>query len=281
MRRRAGLFLVAWLLSSTPVAAIAQPAWMQAADEAIRDAVAASEVPGAVLIVGQGDQILHRKVLGWRATVPHPELMTVETIFDLASLTKVVATTPAVMLLVQDGKMDLDAPVSRYLPDLVSGDEITVRMLLNHTSGIPTDGVVWDALAASGDETIEQEVRVVGAVTRAGPPLLWEIALPVGLLMLFPSLAHASWPLTLLDFPDLGYWLLALCAVLLATGGLRVVLAVRSGRSGRSLRHLSERGSEDRDGAFRLASDDPGHGRPGHFPPRWPTASENNGGGPQ
>jgi CubicO group peptidase (beta-lactamase class C family) len=56
-------------------------------------------------------------------------------------------------------------------------------------------------------------------------PLLWEMALPLGLLISFPSLAQASWPLTLLFFPDLGYWLLALCAMLLATGSLRLVLA--------------------------------------------------------
>lgn len=123
--------------------------------------------------------------------------------------------------------------------------------------------------------------RPVSAPARAALPLLWEIALPVGLLVGSPSLSHASWRLTLLDFPDLGYWLLALCAVLLTTGGLRVFLAVRAGRSGWPLRHLSEHGSEDRGGAFRLASDDPGRGRPGHFPSGWPTASENNGGGPQ
>ncbi|HEY3480423.1 MAG TPA: serine hydrolase, partial [Streptomyces sp.] len=140
MRRRAGLFLVALLLSSTPVAATAQPAaWMQAADEAIRDSVAASEVPGAVLIVGQGDQILHRKVLGWRATVPHPELMTAETIFDIASLTKVVATTPSVLKLWEAGKVDLNAPLGQYLKEF-SGpafQDVTVARLLTHSAGMP------------------------------------------------------------------------------------------------------------------------------------------------
>jgi CubicO group peptidase (beta-lactamase class C family) len=140
MRRRAGLFLVALLLSSMPVAATAQPAaWMQAADEAIRDSVAASEVPGAVLIVGQGDQILHRKVLGWRATVPHPELMTAETIFDIASLTKVVATTPSVLKLWEAGKVDLNAPLGQYLKEF-SGpafQDVTVARLLTHSAGMP------------------------------------------------------------------------------------------------------------------------------------------------
>src|SRR3984893_14502998 len=95
--RAASLLVLLLLISSTPAVATARPAaWTQAADEAGRAPAAASEVPGAVLVVGQGDQILHRKVLGWRATVPHPELMTADTIFDIASLTKVVATPPSV-----------------------------------------------------------------------------------------------------------------------------------------------------------------------------------------
>jgi len=112
---------------------------MQAADEAIRDSVAASEVPGAVLLVGQGDQILHRKVLGWRATVPHPELMTAETIFDIASLTKVVATTPSVLKLWEAGKVDLNAPLGQYLKEF-SGpafQDVTVARLLTHSAGMP------------------------------------------------------------------------------------------------------------------------------------------------
>ena len=118
MRLRAGLLLLVALIVSAPAPALAQlAAWQQAADDAVRDAVAASEVPGAVLIVGQGDQILHRKVLGWRATVPTPELMTADTIFDIASLTKVVATTPSVLLLWEQGKIDLNAPLGRYVKE--------------------------------------------------------------------------------------------------------------------------------------------------------------------
>jgi uncharacterized protein YbbC (DUF1343 family)/CubicO group peptidase (beta-lactamase class C family) len=165
MRRRAGLFLVAWLLSSSPVAAIAQPAWMQAADEAIRDAVAASEVPGAVLIVGQGDQILHRKVLGWRATVPHPELMTAETIFDLASLTKVVATTPSVLKLWEMGKVDLNAPLGQYLKEF-SGPafhDVTIARLLTHSAGMP-DLPSREAMAKGFPEAARIQARAGLAV---------------------------------------------------------------------------------------------------------------------
>ncbi len=140
MRCRAARLLVVLLISSTPVAATAQPsAWTQAVDEAVRDSVAASEVPGAVLLVGQGDQILHRKVLGWRATVPHPELMTADTIFDIASLTKVVATTPSVLRLWEMGKVDLNAPIGQYLKEFNTAafQDVTVARLLTHSAGMP------------------------------------------------------------------------------------------------------------------------------------------------
>src|SRR6266849_4764387 len=140
MRCRAARLLVVLLISSTPVAATAQPsAWTQAVDEAVRDSVAASEVPGAVLLVGQGDQILHRKVLGWRATVPHPELMTADTIFDIASLTKVVATTPSILRLWEMGKVDLNAPLGHYLKEFNTAafQDVTVARLLTHSAGMP------------------------------------------------------------------------------------------------------------------------------------------------
>jgi uncharacterized protein YbbC (DUF1343 family)/CubicO group peptidase (beta-lactamase class C family) len=139
MRCRAVLLLVVLLISFPPVAATAQPAaWMQAADDAVRDSVAASEVPGAVLLVGQGDQILHRKVLGWRATVPHPELMTADTIFDIASLTKVVATTPSILRLWEMGKVDLNAPLGHYLKEFNTAafQDVTVARLLTHSAGM-------------------------------------------------------------------------------------------------------------------------------------------------
>jgi hypothetical protein len=65
----------------------------------------------------------------------------------------------------------------------------------------------------------------LGGPVGSAVPLLWEVALPLALLIGFPSLSQASWPLTLLFFPDLGYWLLALCGTLLATGGLGLMVA--------------------------------------------------------
>jgi uncharacterized protein YbbC (DUF1343 family)/CubicO group peptidase (beta-lactamase class C family) len=129
------------LVVTTPAPVRAQAVtgtWQQAVDEAVRDSVASSEIPGAVLVVGQGDQVLHRKVLGWRATVPNPELMTADTIFDIASLTKVIATTPAVLRLWEMGKIDLNAPLGRYLKEFDSAafQDVTVLRLLTHSAGM-------------------------------------------------------------------------------------------------------------------------------------------------
>jgi CubicO group peptidase (beta-lactamase class C family) len=83
----------------------------------------------------------YHKAFGSRALVPAREPMTEDTIFDAASLTKVVATTPAVMILVERGKINLDALVETYLPEFTGDgrDEITVRQLMTHTSGLPPD----------------------------------------------------------------------------------------------------------------------------------------------
>src|SRR5436189_155970 len=74
-------------------------------------------IPGAVLLSGQGERIVHRKAYGNRALVPSREPMTVDTIFDIASLTKVTATTPALMKLFEQGKLRLNDPVTAYLPE--------------------------------------------------------------------------------------------------------------------------------------------------------------------
>ena len=75
--------------------------------------------PGAVVVVGRGDTVVMRRAYGQKAIEPRPEPMTLDTIFDLASLTKVVATTPAVMMLVEDGRIRLTDPVASFIPEFV------------------------------------------------------------------------------------------------------------------------------------------------------------------
>lgn len=109
-------------------------------DAAIRSGIDTGIYPGAVVVVGRADTILYARGYGhytWSGTSAAPDPAT--TRWDLASLTKIVATSSAAAVLVQQHRLDLDAPVSRYLPEFVGGRKsaVTVRMLLNHTSGMP------------------------------------------------------------------------------------------------------------------------------------------------
>ena len=166
MRVRSTVLFLSMLVASTPSPVPAQTVtWQLAVDEAVRDAVASSEIPGGVLVVGQGDQILHRKVLGWRATVPSPELMTADTIFDIASLTKVIATAPAVLRLWEMGKVDLNAPLGRYLKEFDSAafQDVTVMRLLTHSAGM-NDLPSREAMAKGFPEAARIQARAGLAV---------------------------------------------------------------------------------------------------------------------
>jgi len=114
----------------------ASPTLDAVVEAALRDGL----IPGAVLVVGHEGKIVHRKAYGNRALVPQREAMTADTIFDIASLTKVVATTPALMKLFEQGKLRINDPVTAYLPDFQGGrSDITVRDLLTHFSGMRPD----------------------------------------------------------------------------------------------------------------------------------------------
>ncbi len=109
-------------------------------DVAITEALADHQCPGAVLWL-ERNGVAHHKAYGKRSLVPAEEAMTEDTIFDAASLTKVVACTPAVMLLVERGRIVLEERVQTYLPEF-KGDgkeTITIRQLLTHTSGLRPD----------------------------------------------------------------------------------------------------------------------------------------------
>lgn len=109
-------------------------------DAAINQAIATHHCPGGVLWL-EHRGVSYHKAYGHRSLVPTVEPMTQDTIFDLASLTKVVATTPAIMILVERGQVKLDAPVCTYIPEFTGGgkEQVTVRELMTHTSGLPPD----------------------------------------------------------------------------------------------------------------------------------------------
>jgi uncharacterized protein YbbC (DUF1343 family)/CubicO group peptidase (beta-lactamase class C family) len=122
---------------------------LAAVDAVIQQAISEGQIPGAVLIVGHDGQVVYRKAYGFRALEPQREGMTLDTVFDLASLTKVIATTTAVMRLVEQGKMRLNDPVAKYLPEFAQNgkEDITVRQLLTHYSGLAPDldlKTVWE-----------------------------------------------------------------------------------------------------------------------------------------
>src|SRR5271168_3035996 len=105
-------------------------------DAAVREGV----IPGAVLVVGHDGRIVHRKAYGERALVPAREPMTADTIFDIASLTKIIATTSALMKLYDEGLFSPDDLVTKYLPTFQGGHStITIRNLMTHYSGLRPD----------------------------------------------------------------------------------------------------------------------------------------------
>jgi uncharacterized protein YbbC (DUF1343 family)/CubicO group peptidase (beta-lactamase class C family) len=114
---------------------------LAAIDSVAKEAIRTGECPGAVVVVGQAGRVVYRKAFGRRALVPRVLPMSVHTIFDMASLTKVVATTTAIMQLVEQGKIVLSAPVSDYWPEFKANEKeaITVRELMTHYSGLPPD----------------------------------------------------------------------------------------------------------------------------------------------
>jgi len=110
-------------------------------DKAVGEAVERKETPGAVVLVARRGGVVWRKAYGSRALVPAREAMTADTVFDLASLTKVVATATSIMILVERGKVRLGDPVSLYIPELKGEgrEKVTVEHLLTHRSGYAPD----------------------------------------------------------------------------------------------------------------------------------------------
>ena len=112
----------------------------QAIDAAVYKAIGENRLPGAVVIVGHGGKIVHRKAYGKRSLYPRLEQMTADTIFDVASLTKVVATTPSLMKLFEQGKFRFNDRITEYIPEFQGGkSDITIRDLFTHFSGLRPD----------------------------------------------------------------------------------------------------------------------------------------------
>jgi uncharacterized protein YbbC (DUF1343 family)/CubicO group peptidase (beta-lactamase class C family) len=128
----------------------------------IKDDIAAKKLPGAVVLVGRGDKVVWQKAVGNRSLQPTVEPMTPDTIFDMASLTKVIATTTAAMILIEDGKIRLSDRVSTYIPGFERYNKggITIRHLMTHTAGLRPDVDLADPWTGY-DKAIELAIEEV------------------------------------------------------------------------------------------------------------------------
>src|SRR5579884_158225 len=130
---------IAVLLACAAGLAAQTPTYNQI-DAQIEQAVHDELIPGAVLVIGHDGQVVYNKAYGSRALIPNREPMTLDTIFDAASLTKVIATTSCMMKLVEQGKVRIGDPVTKYLSEFQGGhSDITVRNLMTHFSGLRPD----------------------------------------------------------------------------------------------------------------------------------------------
>lgn len=117
------------------------PARLNDIDAAVAASLAKKELPGAVVLAARDGRVVFRKAYGARAVEPAREPMSLDTIFDVASLTKVVATATSIMILVERGKIRLADPISTYIPELKNEgrEKITIELLLTHRSGYAPD----------------------------------------------------------------------------------------------------------------------------------------------
>jgi CubicO group peptidase (beta-lactamase class C family) len=154
------------LLVGPPLAA--QSPGTAALDAAVQSGIAKRTYPAAVVMVGRADTILHARGYGsyaWNGDTRRPD--PAWSLWDVASISKVVATASAVAVLVDGNLLDLDSPVSRFIPGFrgAAKDSITVRMLLDHTSGLPA----WAALG-SRDTSIAAALDRLLAIELRRPP---------------------------------------------------------------------------------------------------------------
>ncbi len=129
-------------------------------DSVVEQEIAQHHLPGAVVLVARKGSVAWRKAYGSRAVDPAPEPMTTNTIFDLASLTKIVATATSIMILVERGKVRLADPLSDYIPEIKGEgrERITIELLLTHRAGYAPDFDLKDRWAGY-DEAIKRLVR--------------------------------------------------------------------------------------------------------------------------
>lgn len=164
---------MATLTTTAPSAVGMSPTQLTNIDSIVEAEIAKKQLPGAVVLVGRQGKIVWRRAYGNRALEPQPEAMTTETIFDLASLTKIVATATSVMILVERGLVRLGDPVSRYIPEFAENGKrgITVEHLLIHRSGLIADNDIKDY--EQGPEKAMENIWKLAPLNEAGSKMIY------------------------------------------------------------------------------------------------------------
>jgi CubicO group peptidase (beta-lactamase class C family) len=169
--------------ASPPVAAATPDFDFATVSKLMNDAIAAHRLPGAVVVIGHRGKVVFHQAYGWRKLAEEPGLngspapaepMTEDTIFDMASLTKSLATATAVMQLYEQGMVRFDDPVQHYLPEFNTANDplrakVTVRMLLTHTSGETGDVNLGDPWGLNGADKAEGIYRALTTPLESGP----------------------------------------------------------------------------------------------------------------
>lgn len=178
--------LAIWPSCRAPASVVAGPADVRMSparlgrlDAIVQEAVSRKDFPGAVLLVGRNGKIAYRKAFGESQWVPDHLKINAGMIFDLASLTKPVATATSIMILVEQGRLSLDEKVKSYVPEFSAftdcggkaGEDARIWHLLTHTSGLPpyTDAAEVEKYFG-GPCTTEQLVGYISGLKKTGPP---------------------------------------------------------------------------------------------------------------
>ncbi len=193
MQNRNNLLILALALCATPVLWGGEPKVLrsgeprtvgmdeqrlQRVDEVILKEIKDRKLPGAVILVARQGVIVYRKAYGQAQVVPTPEKMTVDKIFDMASVTKPVATATSVMILVEQGKIRLNDPVTKYIVEFtpfVSANGDTAAMprvwhLLTHTAGLPAYTNAADLKEKYGEPCPEQLIQTIAKIKKNSAP---------------------------------------------------------------------------------------------------------------
>jgi CubicO group peptidase (beta-lactamase class C family) len=134
--------------------------------------ITAGHLPGAVVLVGRGNRLLYHRAFGLEVAEPFQEAMKKDTIFDMASLTKPIATATAILILVDRGKIDVNDYVSKYLPTFAchGKEQARVKHLLTHTSGLPAYTDANDLRTRFGASCPEQVIETICSLKAQSPP---------------------------------------------------------------------------------------------------------------